>query len=146
MLQDYNKALPEFLSLQNEKDYENIIPYYLFQIYYTQKKYDLVLKTGEDLLAKDPKNSNNKEIYRILGECYYGKKDYPKTIQYLSRYWDESKQVVRENMYMLGDSYFQTKDYKKSIECFQKVTAVEDAMTQNAYLFLGACYIKENNK
>lgn len=146
LLQDYNKALPEFLSLQNEKDYENIIPYYLFQIYYTQKKYDLVLKTGEDLLAKDPKNSNNKEIYRILGECYYGKKDYPKTIQYLSRYWDESKQVVRENMYMLGDSYFQTKDYKKSIECFQKVTAVEDAMTQNAYLFLGACYIKENNK
>ena len=116
------------------------------KIYYTKKEYDLVLKTGEDLLDKDPKNSNNKEIYRILGECYYGKKDYPKTIQYLSRYLEEAQEVVRENMYMLGDSHFQTKDYKKSIECFQKVTAVEDAMTQNAYLFLGACYIKENNK
>ncbi len=143
---DYSKALPTFLELQNEKDYTNIIPYYLFQIYYAKKEYDLVLKTGEELLSTAPNNPNNKEIHRILGECYYNRKDYANTIKYLSEYQKESDQVVRENMYMLGDSYYQTMNYKKAIECFQKVTVIDDAMTQNAYLFLGACYIKENNK
>ena len=74
----------------------------------------MVLKTGEELLSTAPNNPNNKEIHRILGECYYNRKDYANTIKYLSEYQKESDLVVRENMYMLGDSYYQTMNYKKA--------------------------------
>ncbi len=142
---DYEAALPVFLSLQNQQGYEKVIPYYLFQIYYVKRDYDAVLSAGETILKNDPQNVNNKEVHRILGECYYEKKDYNNTIKYLSLYQQESDQVVRNNMYMLGISYYQIGEYAKAIDCFQSVTSVEDAMSQNAYLYLGACYVKEKN-
>lgn len=145
LTKDYEKALPVFEELKSDPTYARIVPYYIFQIYYAQKRYDEVLTTGEELLQKDPKNTNSKEIHRILGECYYAKKDYANTIKYLSQYQKEADQVVRDNMYMLGNSYYQTGDYKNAITCLQTVTTVEDAMGQNAYLYLGSCYTKEKN-
>lgn len=145
LTKDYEKALPVFEELKNDPNYARIVPYYIFQIYYEQKRYEEVLMIGEELLQKDPKNQNNKEIHRILGECYYAKKDYPNTIKYLAVYQKEAEQVVRENMYMLGNSYYQTGDYKNAVACLQTVTSVEDAMGQNAYLYLGSCYTKEKN-
>lgn len=145
LTKDYEKALPVFEELKSDPNYARIVPYYIFQIYYAQKRYDEVLTTGEELLQNDTKNPNNKEIHRILGECYYAKKDYANTVKYLSAYQKEADQVVRDNMYMLGNSYYQTGDYKNAIACLQTVTAVEDAMGQNAYLYLGSCYTKEKN-
>ena len=142
---DYESALPVFEELQQLPEYARIVPYYIFQIYYAQKRYDEVLETGEALLKADPNNPNSKEIHRLLGECYYTKKDYANTIKYLSLYQKEAEQVVRENMYMLGNSYYQTGDYQNAITCLQTVTAVEDAMGQNAYLYLGSCYVKQKN-
>lgn len=145
LTKDYESALPVFEELSQAPDYARIVPYYIFQIYYAQKRYDEVLSTGEELLKNDPNNKNNKEIHRILGECYYTKKDYKNTIKYLSIYQKEAEQVVRDNMYMLGNSYYQTGDYQNAISCLQTVTAVEDEMGQNAYLYLGSCYVKDKN-
>lgn len=145
LAKDYEAALPTFEELRDYPEYANTVPYYIFQIYYAQKRYDEVLEMGEALLKKDPNNGNNKEIHRILGECYYAKKDYANTIKYLSAYQKEAPQVIRDNMYMLGISYFQTNDFKNAIVCLQTVAAVEDAMAQNAYLYLGSCYVKEKN-
>lgn len=142
---NYTAAQPVFENLQNMDEYEKIVPYYLFQIYYVQRDYEKVLSAGEALLKKDSSNANNMEVYRILGECYYQKKDYPNTIKYLSLYQDGSEQVMRNNMYMLGNSYYQVGDYVNAIDCFQAVTSIDDAMSQNAYLYLGSCYIKDEN-
>ncbi len=142
---DYEAAYPVFLSLQDKPEYKKVVPYYLFQIYYAKRDYDAVLSAGETILKTDSNNVNNKEVHRILGECYYEKKDYKNTIKYLSLYQKESDQVIRNNMYMLGISYYQVGEYAKAIDCFQSVTSIEDAMSQNAYLYLGACYVKEQN-
>jgi TolA-binding protein len=142
---NYEEALPIFETLKTNPSFANIVPYYLFQIYYAKRDYDAVLSSGTALLAKDSTNPNNKEVHRILGECYYQKKDYKNTVKYLSLYQKESNQVIRNNMYMLGNSYYQVGDYVDAIDCFQSVTSVEDAMSQNAYLYLGACYVKDEN-
>ncbi len=142
---DYDAAYPVFEEMRNEKGYDKIVPYYLFQIYYAQRNLDKVLTEGENLLKKDSTNANNKEVYRILGECYYQRKDYENTIKYLSFYQETSDQVIRNNMYMLGNSYYQVGDFVDAIDCFQAVTSVEDAMGQNAYLYLGSCYVKDEN-
>lgn len=143
---NYEAALPVFLSLQEHDDYAAIVPYYIIQIYYSQKEYDEVLRTGEELLRKYPENENNAEVYRLLGECYFYRNDYPNTIKFLTLYETKVKQVMRNDMYMLGIAYYQTQQYKNAISCLQKVTVVEDIMTQNAYLHLGSSYLKENDK
>ncbi|MDR1729683.1 MAG: tetratricopeptide repeat protein [Prevotellaceae bacterium] len=142
----YDAALPVFLSLQSNPDYERIVPYYILQIYYSQGKYDEVITSGEELLNKYPDNENNVEVYRLSGESFFYRKDYENTIKYLALYEKKATPVLRNSMYMLGIAYYQTQQYKNAIPNLQKVTVTEDLMAQNAYLHLGSAYLKENDK
>ena len=143
---NYDAALPAFFSLEGNPEYEDIVPYYIIQIYYAKKDYAEVIKKGEELLKRNPDNPNNVEVYRLLGECAFIEKDYDKTIAYLSKYEAKAEQVLRNDMYMLGISYFKKGDCANSIGHLQKVTVDDDVMTQNAYLHLGSCYLKMNDK
>lgn len=143
---NYDAALPAFLLLENNPEYENVVPYYIIQIYYAKKDYAEVIKTGDELIKRNPNNPNNVEIYRLLGECAFVKKDYDKTIEYLSKYEANAQQVLRNDMYMLGISYYKKGDCANSIGHLQKVTVGDDDMSQNAYLHLGSCYLKNNDK
>lgn len=143
---NYDAALPVFIALEGNPEYANIVPYYIIQIYYAKKDYAEVIKKGEELLKNNPDNPNNVEVYRLLGECAFIKKDYDKTIEYLSKYEAKAEQVLRNDMYMLGISYFKKGDCANSVGHLQKVTVGDDLMSQNAYLHLGSCYLKTGDK
>lgn len=144
---NFEEALPAFESLKGIPSYDSIVPYYITQIYYAQHKNEEVIKNGEELLSKYPNSKNNEEVYRLMGECYFQKKDNKNTIKYLSKYAKTAMPVLRNDMYMLGISYFKEGDCDKSIDYLQKVTATtDDLMAQNAYLHLGSCYLKKGDK
>lgn len=145
-LGNYTAALPEFIKLEDNPAYKNIIPYYIVQIHYAQKEYDKVNERGEALLAGNPDNPNNAEIYRIMGEIAYRKKDYARAIIHLKNYERLYPQVLRNDMYLLGLSYYQTKDYTNAIQYLSKTTTAADEMAENAYLHIGNAYIKLNDK
>lgn len=144
-LANYKAALPEFLKIEKEEAYKNIVPYYIIQIYYAQKNYEQLNERGENLLKNNPNNKNNAEIYRIMGEIAYRKADYEKAITNLKSYEKLFPKVLRNDMYLLGLSYFQLKDYKNAVQYLSKVTTDKDEMTENAYLHLGNSYIKLND-
>ncbi len=141
LLQDYKHALPEFLKIENSDEYGQIVPYYLIQIYYARGKYDEVYTRAEDLLKQNPDNENNPEIHRILGEIYYIDGDYKNAALHLAAYQDGESKPLRADIYELGVSYYQIGEYTKSIAALQKVTSIEDEMTENAYLHIGNSYI-----
>jgi len=145
-LGNYQAALPEFLKIENNDEYKNIVPYYIIQIYYYQKDFDKLNERADALLKNNPTNPNNGEIYRIMGEISYSKKDYAKTIAYLKEYEKLSPQVLRNDMYLLGLSYYQTKDYQNAVAYLSKTTTESDEMTENAYLHIGNAYIRLNDK
>jgi len=144
-LGNYPVALPEFLKIEDNPAYKNIVPYYIIQIYYAQKEYDKLSDRAETLLKNNPDNKNNAEIYRIMGEIAYRKKDYAKAVSNLKNYERLFPQVLRNDMYLLGLSYFQLKDYANTVLYLSKVTNETDEMTENAYLHLGNSYIKLND-
>lgn len=143
---NYNLALPAFISLQDDANYEAIVPYYITQIYYSKGMDEKVFEYGLGLVDKYPNNKNNTEIYRIVGECYFKKNDYNSTIDYLSKYAEGTDQILRNNIYMLGTSYCKTNQWEKAIEELKKVTPIDDEMSQNAYLSLGNAYLKVKDK
>ena len=145
-LGNYEAALPDFLKLESNPAYKKIVPYYILQIYYAQKKYDMMNERADLLLKSNPTNPNNAEIYRIMGEIAYEKKDYAKAISNLKNYEKNAKQVLRNDMYILGLALYQNKDYKGAIQRLQKTTTEKDALTENAYLHLGNANVKLNNK
>lgn len=142
---NYAVALPEFLKIEKSPAYQNIVPYYIVQIYYAQKDYEQLNDRAETLLKNNPTNKNNAEVYRILGEIAYRKHDYAKAISNLKNYEKLFPQVLRNDMYLLGLSYFQQKDYKNTVTYLSKVTTANDEMTENAYLHLGNSYVRLNN-
>jgi len=144
-LGNYKEALPEFLKLEDNPAYKNIVPYYIVQIYYAQKDYDKLSERTETILKNNPDNKNNAEIYRIAGEMAYRKKDYAQAITYLRNYEKLFPQVLRNDMYLLGMSYFETKDYMNAVLYLSKSTTEKDEMTENAYLHLGNSYVKLND-
>ena len=145
-LGNYAAALPEFLKIENNPEYKNIVPYYIVQIYYAQKDYAQLTERGDALLKNNPDNPNNAEIYRILGEIAYRNKNYTKAIENLKNYERVFPQVLRNDMYLLGLSYYETKDYVNAIQYLSKVTTASDEMTENAYMHLGNSYVKLNDK
>lgn len=145
-LGNYTAALPEFLKIEDNPAYKNIVPYYVMQIYYAQKDYDKLTERGDALLKNNPDNPNNAEIYRIMGEIAYRNKNYAKAIENLKNYERLFPQVLRNDMYLLGLSYYQTKDYANAIQYLSKVTTTSDEMTENAYMHLGNSYVKLQDK
>jgi len=145
-LGNYEAALPEFLKIEENPEYKNIVPYYIIQIYYAQKQFDKLNERADLLLKNTNTKKNNAEIYRIMGEISYGKNDYVKAISYLKEYEKMSPQVLRNDMYLLGLSYYQTKAYANAVAYLSKVTTDKDEMTENAYLHIGNAYIKLNDK
>jgi tetratricopeptide (TPR) repeat protein len=145
-LKNYESALEAFSKIKDNSEYSNFVPYYIIQIYYYQKRYEELIPLAEELIKNNPKNENNPEIYRILGECYYQKKDYQQTIDYLAKYQETGKRAVRNDMYMLGISYFNLKDYENAVANLSKVTSEKDLISQNAYLHLGISYLKLDQK
>lgn len=141
-LGNYNDALTDFLKLEDNPAYKNIVPYYIVQIYYAQKDYDKLSERTEKLLKNNSDNKNNAEIFRIAGEIAYRKGDYPKAITYLRNYEKLFPQVLRNDMYLLGMSYFETKDYLNAVLYLSKTTTEKDEMTENAYLHIGNSYVK----
>lgn len=144
--EDYKNALPAFLELEETPQYKNTVPYYIVQIYYAQQNDAEVFARCQDLLKRDPNNVNNHELHRILGEIYYRRGDYAKTIEHLRLYRDantgKNKEWLREDIYLLAMSEYQMADYAEALNTFKQVKQQKDTISQSTCLHLGHAYRK----
>ena len=112
------------------------------------------------------------EKERILGGALYGQRKYELAIAPLERYIEECNTLNqpadntsygatsdkvsnqpslrnvpdRNALYQLGMSYYHTRAYLRAAEALEKTTFEQDALSQNAYLHMGLCYIQLQNK
>ena len=142
----YESALNEFNRLKNHPDYREMSLYYIAQIYYIQNQYERVIVSGEEILRFYPASEYNDEVYRILGNAYYQQGNQSKALEYLRKYVDLSPYPMRGELYLLGLCYYDLGDCVRAIEAFSRVTTKTDALTQNANLHLGQCFLKQGNK
>ncbi|MDR3268945.1 MAG: tetratricopeptide repeat protein [Tannerella sp.] len=143
---NYAEALGEFTKLKNQPLYREQSLYYIAQIHFIRNQYDKVISSGEELLQSYPDNTNNAEIYRILGNAYYQQGNRDKALDRLSRYVAGTEQPLRSDLYLLGICYFNKKDYRQAVASFSETVKEPDALTQNAYLYLGQSYLNLDDK
>ncbi len=99
---NYSDALQSFKVVENEPNYENIVPYYIAQIYYVQGKKDEALKYAEDQIKQGKSQYYDLELKQLMGHAYFEKKDYAKAATYLGDYVNRSKKVRRDDLYELS--------------------------------------------
>jgi len=143
--QSYETALQGFLKLSTNGSFQNIVPYYIAQIYYMQKKHEKLVEYALPLL--DSANTKRApEIARLIGEAYYATDKYEESIPYLKRYMEQGHHAQRADLYQLGYAYYKIGDYSNAIGRLKQVVNTKDELAQNSYYHLGECYLKKGEK
>lgn len=142
----YNRALIEFSRLRELPDYRERSLYYITQIYFIQNKYERVIREGNELLDTYPESADNVEVYRIVGNSYYHIGDEARAIEMLSKYVSEAEKPLRGDLYLLGVCYYNKGSYSSAVNALGQTVGESDALSQNAYLYLGQSYLRLNDK
>ena len=142
----YNNALVEFTRLKDLPDYKERSLYYITQIYFIQNKYEKVISEGKELLASYPDSENNSEVYRIMGNAYYHLGNEDQAINMLSKYVSSTDSPLRGDLYILGVCYYNKGNYSSAVNALGRTVRENDALSQNAYLYLRQSYLKLKDK
>jgi len=141
----YDKALPEFLSIEHTAQYKYIVPYYLVQIYYAQHNYDEVYDRAAFLLRENPDSEYTGEIHRIMGELYYEQGRYIAAVEHLTAYEEDyrkqKKPLVRNDIYLLGIAQYQLEHWTEATTYLKQVKQIHDTLSESTCLHLGHAYI-----
>ncbi|MCC6599198.1 MAG: tetratricopeptide repeat protein, partial [Crocinitomicaceae bacterium] len=147
---DYQTAIEGFLKLENDQNFRPIVPYYITQIYYKQKKYDEVLVYGPAVLDSAKNNSTKRvpEIARLIGDSYFIRERYSEAIPYLEMFRDATpkSEISREDYYQLGYAYYRTGNYEKAINSFAGSTGKDSELGQLSTYNVADCYLKLQQK
>ena len=144
---NYKQATAFFNSVKDRQEFKPDVLYYLTQINFAQERYQQTINDGKNLLTNYPSYNfdYNTEINRLVGLSYYREADYPKTVEYLSRYTGRAENPNPEDLYVLGLAYFFQNNYSKAIENWNLSNPRNDALGQNTNLYLGQAYLKLGN-
>ncbi len=147
---DYQTALEGFLYLDNDPVFKPLVPYYITQIYYKQKKYDDVISYGPKALQQAEANATKRvpEIARLIGDSYCIKGMYSEAIPYLLQYHQgvSKSEITREDYYQLAYAYHRTGQWQLAIDNYSNCDKANDELHQLASYNMGECYLKLNQK
>lgn len=142
---NYETAYRGFEELRADPKFEPIVPYYLTQILYEQKKYDKIIEFAPQFLDS-ASTKRQPEISRILGEAYYQTGDFEKALPYFEKYDSTATSFTKDDYYSLGYVFYRTGKYEKAAVKLEKVTGENDTIAQNAYYHLADCYVHMGDK
>ncbi len=139
---NYETAAEGFRRLVNNETFGSVVPFYIAQIYYLQRKYDSVIKIGPSLLNDSAKVLKRAEISKIIGEAYYQKKEYEKALPYLKEYGG----VTQDDNYQLGFALYKTGNKKEAQPYFENAVTGNDTIAQSAWYHLADCQLNAGEK
>jgi TolA-binding protein len=140
----YQVALERFLKISADKRFSAIVPYYIAQIYYSQRNFDKLIAYAIPILDT-VKLQKGAEIARMVGQAHFESQHYDEAVPFLDRYQKEST-PSRHDKYMLGFCLYQSRQYARAITVLSRVTGPRDTLSQAAYYHLGDCYLKQDEK
>lgn len=147
---DLETALTGFKSLSQDPAFAPIVPYYITQIYYKQKKYDDLLNYAPAVLDSAESRATKRvpEIAQLLGDALFRKEKYAQAIPYLEKYHSgaDAGTISREDHYQLGYCYYRTSQWDNAIIEFGACSGDKDELYQLATYNLGDCYLKTDKK
>ncbi len=141
----YEIALQHFLLIKDEKKFSQIVPFYIAQIYFVQKKYQEAVDYASPI-ADTLRGPNVGMVRRIIAESYFELKDYQKSVDNYNKVLDAGNTLDRIGHYKFGLASYFIKDYETAAAQLKDATSEVDDISQSAYYYLADCLIKTDNK
>lgn len=141
----YEVALQHFLLIQKDKRFSQIVPFYIAQIYFIQKRYQETIDYASPI-ADTLKGPNTGIVRRLMAESYFELKNYGKAVEYYNKVLDTGTNLDRIGHYKFGLANYYMQDYEAAGTHLRNATSEVDSMSQSAYYYLADCLIRTNNK
>ncbi len=141
---NYSEALKSFKQVEKSSLYMAIVPYYVANIYYQQRKYDEVI-TYASALAEN-KLQYSLEMQELIGKAYFQKKQYDKALPYFTAFMSGKSKLSKSDLYQIGYCQYQVKNYNEAISSFKELNGLKDSIGQNSMYLLADCYLKTGQK
>ncbi len=139
---EYEKALQEFNALTDSRRYGKYVAMYIVQIYYELGENQKVIDEGT-VLMKNADRKTKATLAGLIANAYYNQNDYTKALEYFTIYENTiGKTPGSEEQYRIGISKFYGEKYKAAITNFQRASKKTEKFEQNAWYYLGFCYLK----
>ena len=139
---DYQKALEEFKALTNSRRYGKYVAMYIVQIYYELGENQKVIDEGTALM-KNADRKTKASLSGLIANAYYNMEDYTKALEYFTLYENTiGKTPGPDEQYRIGICKFYGEKYKAAITNFQRASKQSEKFGQNAWYYLGFCYLK----
>ncbi len=140
----YETAASNFQKIEKDQNFGPLVPYYLTQIYYLQKKYKKVIEYAPSVLDSAPPKRES-EIRKLIGNSHYELGEYEQSVSYLEEYL-KSNAGSNEDYYQLGYAYYSAQKNEAAKTYLQKAISSNDTMNQNAYYYIGELNIRLDDK
>ncbi len=141
-LKNYGGALKAFSLIKDDPRFLHTIPIYLMQIYYQQTAYNKVIALGKKYLPS-AKYRLKAEMNRLIANSFYELNNFTGALPYFMTYEKLARSSIKPNeAYRLGYTYFNNHKYAEAIYNFQVATDAGEKVSQNAWYYLGRCYLK----
>jgi TolA-binding protein len=141
----YDDALKAFAIAEKGNDYQNVVPFYIAEIYYFNGEHDKALEYAENAIKRGGQYYEL-QLKQLAGHLYFDKQKYAIARPYLEEFVKKSDKVSREDMYELAYCYYASGDWQKSIEGFIQIGGKEDSLAQNSMYLLANAYLKTDQK
>lgn len=144
---EYEAALKDLKEAEKSDAYKAMVPMMVVNVYYKKGAYDDLLSYAEETLKKNEKLVGVEEMYLLMAEAYFKKEDYKNAIQYFNKYASESRgRLSAEVQFRLAIAEYKTENYKEAANNFKAIAANKDSIGQAASYYLGASYVRLDNK
>lgn len=136
---NYETAVEAFDRVSTSTVYKPLIPYYIAQIYFAQEQYDLLISYGEQTIQQ-ASTQNIKDIRLLIGQAYYKKGMYERSLTHLEYYEANTTTLTKEEFYQLAFTQYRLGYYERGIDNFLELTLLDEEMGQVASNYLADCY------
>lgn len=143
---DYKSALQSFEKIEHLKGYQDVVPYYIAEIYYFNGERVKALQKAKSIIAKPEKSYYHNELHLLAGQCNFEDAQYKEAIPYFEFYYKNVDKIRKQDLYKMAYCYYATNQWTKAIDPFKQLSTVQDNLGQNAMYLLGDCYLKTNDK
>ncbi|MEO7209360.1 MAG: tetratricopeptide repeat protein [Chitinophagaceae bacterium] len=142
----YTEALGSFKISEGHDPYQNVVPYYIAEIYYFNNDRDQALSYAENILKKSGNQYYDLQLKQLVGHIYFEKKDFKNALPYIEAYVSNTKKVSRADLYELSFCYYQAGQFNKAVAGFKELGGQQDSLAQNSMYLLAKSYLELNMK
>lgn len=142
----YEEALKSFERIANEKDYKDIVPYYIAEIYYFTNNKQKALSEATRLIRSVEKSFYDNELHLLAGQILFEEKRYKDALPFFEHYYDNTDKIRKEDLYEMGYCYYKLGKWQNAIDKFKLLSDTRDSLGQTSMYLLGDCYLNTLDK